>query len=192
MNSKVYDGTRNATLSGAALVGASGNVGLGNTTTGTFASKNVGVSVPVTTSMTLTGSGASLFTLTQPNLVGTILAKPLSVFSASVASREYDGTANAGVSGAQLQNEAPGTGNATDGKYYTGDAVVLVGGGNGTFADKNVGSGKAVTTTMTLSGADAGNYTITQPTLTGSITRRTLTMGGTTIQSREYDGTTTA
>ena len=48
------------------------------------------------------------------------------------------------------------------------DSVTL--NGNGTFASSNDGSGIAVTSTSTLTGAAAGNYTLTQPTgLTGTI-----------------------
>ncbi|MBT8632245.1 hypothetical protein AOC23_09180, partial [Polynucleobacter paneuropaeus] len=50
-----------------------------------------------------------------------------------------------------------------------------------------------MTAANTLSGAAAGNYTITQPTdLTASITPKTLTVTGTTVANKVYDGTNTA
>ncbi|MBT8592129.1 hypothetical protein G6693_09360, partial [Polynucleobacter paneuropaeus] len=51
----------------------------------------------------------------------------------------------------------------------------------------------AVTAANTLSGAAAGNYTITQPTdLTASITPKALTVTGTTVANKVYDGSNTA
>ncbi len=57
--------------------------------------------------------------------------------------------------------EAPGTGTTSDGTPYTGDAVSVV--LSGTFDTKDAGTGKAVTSTSTLSGAQKDNYTLTQP-----------------------------
>ena len=49
-----------------------------------------------------------------------------------------------------------------------GDSVTLI--GSGIFASASDGSGISVTSTSTLSGANAGNYTLTQPTgLSGTI-----------------------
>jgi hypothetical protein len=54
--------------------------------------------------------------------------------------------------------------------------VNVTGTGSGAFADKNVGTGKAVTVTgFTLTGTDAGNYSVLQPTgLTANITKADL------------------
>ena len=48
------------------------------------------------------------------------------------------------------------------------------------FATKTVGTGKPVTVTgVALSGADAGNYTVSQPSgLTANITAKNLTISG--------------
>ena len=53
-----------------------------------------------------------------------------------------------------------------------GDDVTLnASGATGTFASKDVGTGKTVTVSrLALAGADAGNYTLTQPTTTANIT----------------------
>jgi hypothetical protein len=45
---------------------------------------------------------------------------------------------------------------------------------------------------LTLSGADAGNYTLTQPMTTATITAHGLTVTGITATNKVYDGTTTA
>jgi hypothetical protein len=64
----------------------------------------------------------------------------------------------------------------------------------GSFADKTVGTAKLVTVTgVTLTGADAGNYTVSNPTgITANITAKALTISGMTANSKTYDGTTAA
>src|SRR5204862_4144910 len=62
------------------------------------------------------------------------------------------------------------------------------------FANKAVGNGKAVTVTgVALSGGDAVNYTVSQPSgLTANITAKNLTINGAVAQNKQYDGNTTA
>ncbi len=62
------------------------------------------------------------------------------------------------------------------------------------FNDKNVGEDKPVTVSgLGLSGTHAGNYSLTQPTgLTGTITKKELTLSGLEAQNKDYDGTTAA
>ena len=64
----------------------------------------------------------------------------------------------------------------------------------GAFADKNVGTAKPVTVTgYSLSGADAGNYTLVQPTgLTANITPLDLQVTGISALGKVYDATTAA
>src|SRR5262249_57166953 len=59
-----------------------------------------------------------------------------------------------------------------------GDTVDLsAAGAAGAFTDKNVGTNKVVNISgLTLSGADAGNYALTQPSTTASITARPITV----------------
>jgi hypothetical protein len=63
----------------------------------------------------------------------------------------------------------------------------------GTFATKNVGTNIAIGTgTVVLSGADAGNYTLVQPSgLSADITPRPLTVSATGV-NKVYDGSTKA
>src|SRR5207253_2894760 len=76
----------------------------------------------------------------------------------------------------------------------TGDTVTLTStGATGTFASKDVGTGITVTVSgLTLGGAQAGDYTLTQPTTTANITPATLTVTGITAANKVYDGTTKA
>src|SRR5262249_51568344 len=60
----------------------------------------------------------------------------------------------------------------------SGDSVSLnSASASGAFADKNVGTAKTVNVSgMSLSGSDAGNYTLTQPATTASINKAGLTV----------------
>ena len=63
----------------------------------------------------------------------------------------------------------------------------------GTFDSPDIGTGKTVTISgLTLTGADAGNYDLVQPTTTADITLGTLTVTGITAGNKVYDGTTDA
>jgi filamentous hemagglutinin family protein len=182
--SRLYNGTTAASLSGATLAGVFGadTVTLGNDTAGTFATKNVGNGIGVTTVMTIGGADAGNYILTQPtDIAADITPAPLTVTGTTAAGRVYDGTTNASLSGATLAG------------IIGADTVTLGNDATGTLATKNVGNAIGVSTSMTIGGADAGNYTLTQPTgITADITPAILTVVGTTAASRTYDGTTTA
>lgn len=108
----------------------------------------------------------------------TVNQKSLTVSGITANSKVYD----AGVT-ATLGGTAAITPLLTD--------VVTIGGtASGIFADKNVGTNKAVTVTgNTISGTDAGNYNLIQQTgLTGNITPATLNAGLTGTVSKTYDG----
>src|SRR5439155_25038401 len=74
----------------------------------------------------------------------------------------------------------------------SGDTVSYVG-GSATFDTKNVGSDKTVTATgLSLSGADAANYTVNMTaSTTANITGRALTVSATGV-NKTYDGNTNA
>ena len=99
----------------------------------------------------------------------------------TAANKQYDATAAASIGDRSLTGAV------------IGDAVSL-NGGSATFADKNVGAGKTVTGTgFSLTGTDAGNYTLGSTTLTttASITKKDVS-GSFTAADRQYDGTTAA
>ncbi|NBT47945.1 MAG: hypothetical protein EBT07_09035, partial [Actinobacteria bacterium] len=194
VTSKVYDGSAAASVTVGALVGEVAGETLGATTAvGTFADKNIGTKNVAAVYTLVDGANGELvsnYSLAAETLTGTITAKDLSVFNAAVTTKVYDGNDAAVVTGAVL------VGNSTldnDGKFIGTETVTLSGGTTGTFASKNVGAGQTVTTTMNLGGSDAGNYTLnTQPTLSGTITAKALTMTGSSAASKVYDGNTTA
>ena len=184
---KTYDATTLALLAGSASVAPIGSdvvsaVGSGS---GSFANKNVGTAKPVTVSgFSLTGADAANYSIVQPTgASASIVQASLSVSGISVADKVYDRTTVATITGTPVA--AP----------LGSDSVSITGGrGVASFGDRNVGSNKLVTVSgYTLGGADAGNYTLGQPTgLTASITRLALAIGGFTVADKVYDGTTVA
>ncbi len=189
-NNKVYDGTTNATLNtgSAALSGVYGSDDVYLNTAeaiGTFTDANVGTSKLVTTSgFSLSGSDSGNYSLSQPTTTADISGIGLTVTGITANNRIYNSTTTATLN----------TGGATLSGVSGGDIVTLVAtGATGTFADKNIGSGKTVLISgLTLSGPDAGKYSLIQPTATANITPVDLNVSGITANNKVYNGTITA
>lgn len=190
--SRVYDATTDADASVFAVDGLVNGINgqtLQLTGTGTLTSKNVGIHVPLASLGTLTladGSGlAANYVLGAP--AGdwvTITPAQLTVLNTAAATKVYDGTTAATLSGATLS----GVLNNANGP----DSVTLINDTSGTFNNKNVGTGKPVTANMGITGADAGNYTLIQPTgIVGDITPLNVTVS-ITGNNKVYDGTNAA
>jgi len=183
---KIYDGDTEATASGTAslsgVVGAD-QVSLSGVPVFTFDSANVGTAVAITTAgYTLSGLNAGNYTLTQPSLSANITAKELTITGLTGESKPYDGDTNATASGTATLSGVVGS-----------DDVALSGAPVFTFDSANVGTAVAITTSgYTLSGLNAGNYTLTQPSLSANITAKELTITGLTGDSKIYDGDTNA
>jgi hypothetical protein len=153
VTSKNYDRLTTATITGGTLNGIIGSE-IVEAITGIYIDKNVGISKSVT--ILLTGTDAGNYTLTQPNITGDINSVALTITNPIVTSKAFDGTTAATITGTLSGIISP-------------DVVTLV--GTGVFASSAQANGISVTSTSTLSGADAGNYTLTQPIgLTGNIT----------------------
>jgi trimeric autotransporter adhesin len=184
-SNKVYDTTTFATLTGTAAVSglAGDTVSVTGSGVGAFTNKNVGTGKSVTVSgFTLAGTDAGNYSIAQPTgVTANITAASLAVTSVGAANKVYDATLTATLTGAAAVS------------VLTGDSVTVAG-GIGTFANKNVGVGKAVTVSgFTLAGTDAGNYSIVQPAgVTANITQASLTVTGVGAAHKVYDTTTTA
>ncbi len=178
---KVYDATTSAVVVSQTLAGVLGTDVVALTGgTATFAGSTVGDDKTVTlTGAALSGADAGNYVLGS---VGTTTADitPLGIAgSFTVSSKIYDGRVSATVTGRDLVG------------VLTGDSVTLTG-GTATFADASAGSGKLVTLAgADLTGADAGNYTVTVGTTTADIAVRDIT-GSFTAEDRVYDRTTAA
>lgn len=177
-NGKVYDGTIAATgtLSlGGVLAGDSVNV----SGSYAFADRNAGTGKAVTASgITLGGADAGNYSVnTTATGLADILARAITATLAANG-RVYDGTTAA-------------SGALSLGGVLAGDTVNAS--GNYAFADRNAGNGKTVTASgITLSGADAGNYTVNvTATALADILARTIT-ATLAANGKVYDGTTAA
>jgi hypothetical protein len=156
---KAYNQNKVAVLNttGAALVGVfSGDtVTLGTSAAaGTFATKSAGQNLAVTvTGLTLGGAQAGDYTLTQPAATANISPAPLTV-TATGHDKLWDGSTNATVS---LSDNHLAGDSVTD--SYT----------SASFSDPNVGNAKTVTVIgIAISGSDAGNYALQDPTTTAT------------------------
>jgi len=142
-------------------------VTLGGTGIANFADKNVGTHKTVTVSgYTLSGADAGNYSLVQPTgLKANISKADLALTGLSAGNKVYDATTVATLTG--TPSVSP----------FGSDSVTLGGTGIANFADKNVGTHKTVIVSgYTLSGADAANYNLVQPTgLKANITPATLT-----------------
>jgi hypothetical protein len=178
---KVYDTTTTATLTGGTLSGVIAGDTVTLTQTGSFASKNAGTGIVVTATDTLGGTDAGNYTLVQPSgLSANITPAMLNVTGVTAANKVYDTTTTATLTGGTVT--ALGS-----------DAVTLsTAGASGSFASKNVGASIAVTASgYTISGADAGNYSLGQPTgLTSSIASRAITIAAPDNVTKTFDGNT--
>ncbi|WP_229255418.1 YDG domain-containing protein, partial [Duganella phyllosphaerae] len=130
---------------------------------------------------TLSGADAGNYVVTQPTgLSATINKANLTVSDIAALDKTYDATTAASL-----------TGNAAVAALGS-DNVSVAGTGVGSFASKDAGAGKAVTVTgYTLSGADAGNYVVLQPTgLSATINKVNLAVSGIAALDKTYDATT--
>ena len=182
---KIYDGSTSAAITSGALSNLVSGETIGVTVTGIFASKAVGSGKTVSVSYNLAnGSGlAANYSLASGTTTAAITAKALGVTGTSINTRIYDGTTDATI----------GTVGSLDG-VISGDTVTLnSGSASAIFADKNAGIGKTVNLSgLTIAGADAANYTITNPTATGTISKKALAITAPSALDRNFDGTTKA
>ena len=137
------------------------------------------------TGIALTGTGAANYAVADTAQgAGTITKRALTLGTVAQQSKTYDGTTAADASKfrAALNNT------------IAGDNVTAAATG-ASYNDKNVAAANRIDYTgVALAGADAGNYSLAATTAqgTGTIAKRTLTVGAVTAQTKTYDGTTAA
>ncbi len=189
---KVYNGNTTATLnfSGHSLNNtvSGDDVSVNQASyTANFDTKNIGEDKPVTVTLSLTGTHAANYTLTQPTgLTADITAKALTITGVFVNNKVYDGGTEATLNL---------TSAALIGVVGTENVNLVTDGYVANFNNKNIGTNKPVTISgFSISGSDIGNYTLTQPTgLTANITAKALTVSsGINVVEKVYDGTTSA
>lgn len=177
---KIYDGTTATTVvllgddrvAGDQLVLSGG--------TGSFLDKNAGNNKAVSLSgLNVGGADAGNYDVSfVANSTASITQRALQV-SASGVDKVYDGSLVAGVTYGDNR--------------LAGDQLQVS--GNASFADKNVGNGKAVSVSgISLAGADAGNYAVSNGTAntSASITPKALAAVANGVVGKVYDGGTSA
>ena len=173
-----YDGTTAATVT-LSDNRVSGDVFSDSYTTAAFADKNVGTGKTVSVSgISINGTDAGNYTFnTTATTTADITARSL-IVTATGVSKQYDGNTNATVTLAD---------NRVAGDVFTDSYTAA------SFADKNVAMSKPVSVSgISISGTDAGNYTVnTTTTTTANITARPLVVTAMGV-SKQYDGNTNA
>lgn len=176
---KVYDGTRAAQV----VIGADDRVAgddLTLTATGSFDTKQAGTGKRVEVQgITLSGANAGDYLVSASGLSTTanIDRRALSLSELQAQDKTYDGTRAAQIRYGRNDRVA-------------GDDVQVS--ATGRFESKQAGSGKRVTVDgVTLSGADAGNYTVNVEghSTRATIDPRLLTLSQLSASDKVYDGT---
>jgi hypothetical protein len=126
---------------------------------------------------------AANYSITYASGTFTINKAAVTITGLTALNKVYDGVLLASTSGRASLSGVIGN-----------DKVTLGGTPVFAFANANVGSGISILGSgYTISGFDAGNYTLIQPTgLTANITAAALTITGLTASNKVYDKATTA
>lgn len=172
ISGEIIDFSVNGIFEGSAVTGADGvatlSVNLTGITAGTYVE---GVSADF--------AGSAMYIASNGTADIAISERSLTVTGIIANDKVYDGTIDATLN----------TDNAILSDIVLGDTAILdTSGATGAFDDKNVGTGKTVTIAgLFINGADAGNYILTQPTATASITSANITVTAVT-DTKAYDG----
>ncbi|MFO0957988.1 MAG: YDG domain-containing protein [Isosphaeraceae bacterium] len=189
---KVYDGTTTASINtaGATLTGIvpgdSVTIDV-SAATAAFASKAVGTNQPATiTGLALSGADAGNYTLASTSVATTASIMPRAVAATGITALDkvYDGNTSVWLN----------AGGANLSGVVAGDTVGLdTTGAFGAFLTKGAGQAKAVGIGgLSLTGIDAGNYTLLPASATASVTPRGVTVSGVIALDKVYDGTNVA
>ena len=171
---KTYDGTTDCdNVTAEVATGVDGESITINGLKGTFADKKAGADklVRISTDQKQIAYGGDAkegnYDITIPETVTAAIEKKSVKVTVTATDRVYDGTKNVTVEGTL----------AADSGVLAGDQVTAAV-GTGVMADANAGENKAVTVTgMNLSGADAGNYEVTEvPETTVTISKKSVTL----------------
>lgn len=180
-NTKTYDGSTTSTGT-ASLSGIVGNDDV-SLSGGSYAfdSADVGTKTVTFSGYALTGPKADNYVCGNSTAAASaaISAKPLTISGSSVTSKTYD------------KNDAAAIVCGTVAGIVGDDEVVVT--ASGSFASTDAASDIDVAVTYSLSGAAAGNYDApASETLKGTIEPIQLTVTGTTVANKTYDGTNEA
>ncbi|MBU2320933.1 MAG: hypothetical protein KJ609_20515, partial [Gammaproteobacteria bacterium] len=191
-SNKTYDGNTTATLdtSSTSFTGmVSGDDLTVASASGSFDNKNAGSGKTVTVSgLGLSGTDAANYTLADTTAITTAdIAKAVisAITGITASNKTYDGNTTATLD----------TSSTSFTGMVSGDDVTVAS-ASGSFDDKNAATNKIVNVSgLSLSGADAANYTLadTTATTTADIAKAVISaITGITASNKTYDGNTTA
>ncbi len=188
LNDKTYDGSP---ATGSIVLGTVSNyVGqetLTITTSSTDFATNIAESdkastISYTLADGLNGGKATNYSMADKSVTGTINKLQLTIADPTITkTKEYDTQTSAVVTAGALQN-------VVSGDVVSIDQVTAV------YDNANVGTGKTITVSYTITGANAGNYLapINFTVNDGEITAKNLTVSGAVAADKTYDATNTA
>ena len=183
---KIYDSTNAASISAGSLSGFVGSETLSVTASGNFADATIGTAKSVATSYNLAngsnGGLASNYSLSDETLTASITARALSLNQLQIASKIYDGSNSASFTSTGTLVDIQG---ADDVSLDDSSASAI-------FQSVNAGTVGVTLSGLSLSGADASNYTLTLPTVSAVISRKALQITGSLAANKDYDGTNDA
>jgi hypothetical protein len=180
---KVYDGTTGATITACTLTGVlTGDVVHCDFTkaSATFASASAGSQTISVSGLTLSGTDAGNYVLSQTSAsaTGNITTKTLTA-TISPNSKPYDGTKTATLASCMLTG-------------VVGSDDVTCSASTANFDSASVNDGIKVTASLVLGGNTAGNYKLTPSTVTGTANITAASVTATVVANKTYDGTTVA
>ena len=176
-----YDGTDTASVTGSLSAPVYSDVVTLTESSKIFDTKNVGTVKTVSISgIALDGADKGNYTLSSVTTASTTasISKANLVFTTDSVSKVYDGS----TTGAGAVTIGSGT-------LFSGDTRS---GGTVVYANKNAGTGKTLTVSgETISdGNSGGNYNVSYSSITnGVITAKPLTLAGSLLLDKTYDGT---
>src|SRR5260221_6432527 len=182
VSDKIYDATRNATVTSLTVNSFAGDdVSTAYTPPALFDTKNVGMGKTDTISgISISGTDASNYTVVSSTTTTASITPFALTLSASVSDKIYDATRNATVTSLTVNS-------------FAGDDVSTAYTPPALFDTKNVGMGKTDTISgISISGTDASNYSLaSSTTTTASITPFALTLSA-SVSDKIYDATRNA
>jgi hypothetical protein len=184
--SKVYDGSTTAVVTAS---GSPSNLVSGDAVTvhaqASYDTADANEGKTLTVTYSISGANAKNYTAPAPSTygsTGTITKRQLTATGYNLtASKPYDGNANASIDSVTFS-----------GNIFGDDIQVA---STAAYDSAALGTNKPITVSYSLSGDDSPNYlkpADSIATVAGEIAKKQLTVSGTTVASKDYDGTTSA
>jgi hypothetical protein len=133
-----------------------------------------------TQNISASGGGATTQIIASSASGNIVSPKALTISGLSAANKVYDATTTVSI-----------TANPVYVGLANGESFSVSGNPTWAFTNKTVGTAKAITQTGLYS-APSSNYTVSQASLTADITLASLSISNLTVNTKSYDGTTTA